>query len=107
MPEVTMAYVGVDNVQLNRVLQVSGPYRWSSKVHRLPRHVKFMTVLDSPARGKRHSSMLYSRLLWRYNLCNGYHSAAQRYLGCPIRPSWLRRHRQRNHLISQPTSNHP
>jgi hypothetical protein len=78
-----MAHVGVDNVQLNWVLQVSRPYRWSSKVHRLARHVQFMTVLNSPARGKRHSSMLYSRLLRRYNLCNGYHSAAQRYSGCP------------------------
>ena len=64
MPEVTMAHVGIGHVQLNCALQVSGPHRWSGKVYyRLPRHVWFTTVLNSPALGNRHSSTLYSRLL--------------------------------------------
>ena len=74
--KVTIARV-VNDIQLNHVSQVPGPYSWSSRTCRLPQRVQLMTILDSLGRGNRHLSTLYSRLLLQYNVCYSYRSIVQ------------------------------
>ena len=63
-----------------------------------------MNVLFSRAQGNRLLSMLYSRLLSRYTLCDRYTLTAQHHLG---RPSWFDQYQPRHHPTWQQTSDHP